>query len=66
MPLSEAIGKVSIVPRHELELWRNHALTGCEDLAYYLIPDLALIKSKAVRLKLAGTYQRPTGPVFDL
>ena len=66
MPLSEAIGKVSIVPRHELELWRNHALTGCEDMAHYLIPDPALITAKAARPKLVGTYQRPTGPVFDL
>lgn len=66
MPLSEAIGKVSVVPRHELELWRNHALTGCEDLAHYLIPDPALIKSKAARPKAAGIYRRPAGPVFDL
>lgn len=66
MPLSEAIGKVGVVPRHELELWRNHALTGCEDVAHYFIPDPALIKKMAVRPKAAGSYQRPSGPVFDL
>lgn len=66
LPLSEAIGKVGAVARHELELWRNHALTGCEDAAEYLISDPALIRSKTTRPKAPDLYRRQTGPVFDL
>jgi len=66
LPLSEAIGKVGSVARHELELWHNHALTGCEDAAAHLIPDPSLIQRKTTRLKLNVAYQRQTGPVFDL
>jgi hypothetical protein len=66
LSISEAIPRVGLVAQFELEMWRNFALTGCEDMARLLIPDLELIQKKATRLQAPEIYQRPKGPVFDL
>ncbi len=66
LSISEAIENVGLVARHELEMWRNHALTGCEDAAHLLIPDGGLIKRKTTRLKAPAIYRKSVGPIFDL
>ncbi len=66
LSISEAISKVGLVAQFELELWQNFALTGCEDMARLLIPDLGLIQKKTTRQQAPEIYQRPSGPVFDL
>ena len=66
LSICEAIPKVGLVAQFELEMWRNFALTGCEDVARLLIPDLALVQKKTTRLQAPEIYQRPKGPVFEL
>lgn len=66
LSISEAIENVGLVARHELEMWRNHALTGCEDAAHFLIPDAGLIKRKTTRPQAPAIYRKAVGPVFDL
>jgi hypothetical protein len=66
LSMAEAIGKVGMVAQHELELWRNRALVGCEDAARILIPDSGLIQKRTIRLKAPAIYRKSEGPIFDL
>ena len=61
LPLGKAREKVALTAGFEIDLWRNAALTGCEDHVAWLVPDEKLVKRRAERPSAKAMAGKPTG-----